>query len=36
MKCVRCDKQTENSRLLCGRCYAEGKIPDTVPPKGGK
>ncbi len=38
MKCVRCGKNTENSRLLCGSCYSEGKVPDTikVPKKGGK
>lgn len=35
MKCVRCGKLTENSRLLCGECYGEGKIPDTIK-KGGK
>ena len=35
MKCVRCGNLTENSRLLCGPCYGEGKIPDTIK-KGGK
>ncbi len=37
-KCVRCGKNTDDDRLLCGSCYSEGKVPDTikVPKKGGK
>ena len=37
MKCIICGKKTEDSRLLCGKHYSEGKVPDTVKvPKGGK
>ena len=34
-KCERCGKMTDDDRMLCGECYGEGKIPDTIK-KGGK
>ena len=40
MKCKRCGKPADTGRMLCGHCYSQGKIPDTVklpiPKKGGK
>lgn len=34
-KCERCGKDADSGRMLCGSCYGEGKIPDTIK-KGGK